>query len=389
MNNQKAVRSIRIFTIAAVFMLGIESGGFQLMLVEIASEYGLSATAMGTLVTVQYAAMLAIPLLFGRLADRVGKKRILQVFLPMLILGCALILVSPLLAAFYLGIFLIGAGYSMLESMSSAALSDAAPAKAEQNITLTQAFYSVGAMAGPAAVQMLLSRGIGWRAAFGGMMVGFILLLFLLAPVRFVNAQPAEVSGTRSAAGAGSLRCPAFTALVISICLYGLLETGFSFFLDYFFRGALSAGHLSALALAVFWLAQAGSRLLFGLSGRKPGRTVVALYLASGVSVLLAALCRSTGPAVVLCAVAGVSFGPIWPILIGSGTRNFPECSGTASGILMSFSGFGGAVAPTLLGWVADRMQARASMFLLGALGLIGAAACILSMHFLERRENR
>lgn len=58
-----------------IFLLGFESGGFQLALLKIAREFVLTNTEMGGLVSVQFLAMMIMPVIFGTLADIVGKKK--------------------------------------------------------------------------------------------------------------------------------------------------------------------------------------------------------------------------------------------------------------------------------------------------------------------------
>ena len=128
--------------------------------------------------------------------------------------------------------------------------------------------------------------------------------------------------------------------------------------------------------------------MLFGLRCGSPSRTLIVLYLLSAGCVLLFTVVGTAPLALGLSLAAGFAFGPVWPMLLGTGTANFPDSSGTASGIMMAFSGLGGTVASVLLGWIADRTDVRMSMLALGVLSLLGAGSCMAGIRILSGRRT-
>ena len=55
-----------------LFFVGFEMGGFQLVLRSVSAEFSTGTIGAGLLVAAQYASVILMPLLFGRLSDRVG-----------------------------------------------------------------------------------------------------------------------------------------------------------------------------------------------------------------------------------------------------------------------------------------------------------------------------
>ena len=54
------------------FLLGIETGGLQFILLKAANEFQMSQTTMGSLFTVQFVAVSIAPLIVGTISDRIG-----------------------------------------------------------------------------------------------------------------------------------------------------------------------------------------------------------------------------------------------------------------------------------------------------------------------------
>ena len=79
MNNKVSRRMLFIYICLLLAVLGMEAGGLQYHLLLISREMHLGAARMGNLVSAQYVAFILIPLLFGSLGDRYGKKKILIV----------------------------------------------------------------------------------------------------------------------------------------------------------------------------------------------------------------------------------------------------------------------------------------------------------------------
>ncbi len=150
-----------------IFCLGVESAGLQLALLRVSTEFRLSPMMMGTFATVQYAAMLIVQPIFGVVSDKLGKKRIASGGVFVFIIGCLIASIAGAPLTFMAGVFVVGVGFSVVESMLSAAVTDAFPSKAEQYINLTQSLFCAGAMLSPIITNWLITEfGFTWRAAF-------------------------------------------------------------------------------------------------------------------------------------------------------------------------------------------------------------------------------
>lgn len=98
------------------FLLGIETGGLQFVLLKIAREFGLSQMSMGSLMSVQFIAVTAAPLLVGALSDRIGKKIVIIVGCLIFALSAALCICAETVVLLQIGICGIGVAFGSLEA---------------------------------------------------------------------------------------------------------------------------------------------------------------------------------------------------------------------------------------------------------------------------------
>lgn len=353
------------------FFLGIESGGFQFVLMHVADEYSLNVTMMGVLVAVQFIAITLSPLIFGWIADHIGKKSMLLVFMPLFTGGCLLTASSRTTAVFIVGIFFIGMGFSVCESIGSSALSDAFPGKENKYLNIMQCGFGLGAVICPLLLNRLLAAGLyTWRLVFLSAGCGYVLLYPLLIISRFRKLQ---VSGYGSPVLLPSLFCtPYLPVLIFSMIAYGAIETGIAYFADSFFVFEYSDKQFGAYAIAGFWLAMSGSRFIFSWLKLK-SRTVILLgFLILFSFFVLLLLTRIQWLHLGIFIIMGAVAGPVWPVIIGMGASLYQGKSGIITGILAASCGLGGTMIPVLIGVVTEYRGLYGGFFLLALVSIFG-----------------
>ena len=374
------------------FCLGFQSGGFQLTLLRIAGEFGISAGAVGVFVAIQFSAVIVFPLALGWLSDRIGKKIVLLFFSGLCVLSCILIISLPFVYAFAAGIFLLGAGLALCESNSGAAIADAFPGKQEKYMNYVQAFFCLGATVGPLISDRMMGMGYTWRVVFvmTGAVYALAFIQYLFA--KFDNPAEQTEEQTKSANGKppyNLLLKPVFMCLIIAITVYVAVETGVAFFLDYLFTDLFNAPQLSAAAIAMFWLSMMISRFIFGIFG-KNGKTVTvyAFLLITGF-ILVITLMQSPAAALVCCFIIGFVHGPVWPNIVGLASREYPAYTGLAAGAMSAGSGLGGAMSPVFMGLLADRFNITTSFVVFAFVSVIGFAVMVGYMRLVKRDSTQ
>jgi len=372
---------------ALAFFLGFEAGGFQLALLKVSLEYSIASKWMGGLVAVQYTAIIIFPLLLGRLSDRIGKKTVLLMFVATFMAGCLTVVSIPHLAGFIVGIFVLGAGFSMSEATFTAAIADMYGKQQGKYHNLVQAFFCMGAMSGPIASDYAIQNyGFSWHVVFVACGTAYAVIFVLILFTEFAEVAPAAESLHPGAARHSYwiLATPVLASLLVAITMYVAMENGFAFFFDLLFVQKLGAPELSASAISLFWLAMMLGRLLGSLLHRYEKTVIRVLFLC--VSVFSVAIALSSNPmlSLVLCFVLGFSHGPIWPFIISLTAKEYPQDTGLAAGFMMAGSGAGGALSPILMGYLAGIFGIQYSFFMLSLVAVCGFFAA-LKYHRLKK----
>ena len=368
-----------------MFFVGFEMGGFQFALRSISSEFSISGSGSGFLVAAQYISVIILPLLFGHLADKIGKRVVLLSFCVVFLLGCVFAAFSAGIASFIFGVFLIGAGYSVCETAGSAALSDASRENGTRWVNLSQSALCLGAVVSPILTQVCAKAfGSNWRLVFLVCLVGALLSAALLLAGR-IPASPVKQPGHASPLKFKHFLDLPFALFFFSILLYVGLENGLGYFVESLFSLELGTVSLGAYAISAYWASMAFSRLLFGMLPLKPERTLILCLGVSGALFLALSLLKAPVSALVTCALIGFAFGPVWSSLMTLAATRSPRSSGGAMGLMSAGCGLGGAMFPALMGVISDSLNLRAAFLLLA---LTAAVAAVLSLFASRKQTN-
>lgn len=359
-------------SLGITFFLGFEGGGFQLALLQVAAEFQLSNTLMGFLVTAQFIAVMLSPLLFGPIADRIGKKRVLLFAMPIFIVGCFFAASAWTAATFIIGVFIIGCGVGVCECLVSANMTDNFPEQANRYMNMTQCTFSLGAVVSPILTKYLMDQfAMSWRGAFFMAGLGYVVLLPLMALAHSVSVRTPEkikVSGSLLQLGKQKF----FVALFLCIFLYVGIETGIAYFADSLFSVEIMRPELGAYAISTFWLIMSGSRLLFSFIKIQERKAILAGYGLSALAGILMLVLPNAAVTFFGIALIGFAFGPIWPMIMTMGTKSSPEMTGLVSSLLMAAGGLGGALLPVMMGACTDTLGLYWAFGILIAFMIVG-----------------
>ncbi len=361
-----------------LFVFGFVTGGVQLVLADIAGEFKMQYTAMGSIVTMYFIATLCMPILFGHIGDKFGKKKVLALAFVFFLSGCLLAMFAQNAAGLYIGMFVMGAGVSVGECMGTAALSDSHPERSEKNLNLSQSFFSGGSVVSPFIIMALMGAGFSWRIVYISSAVIFLFFIPLLKMSAF-PVRPPEGGHTLERQSVFSLlKSKILIVLVICLMIYVGIESGVAYFADSFFTVELGQQAFSAAAISLYWLAVTLSRILFGVINVNAQKVLAASFGLAAVVLVFLAISTNAPLALALCIVVGFLYGPIWPMLVAQAAKRFTASSGTVTSIMMIGGGAGGALVPVLMGLVADNADLRWSMGLLVVLAVVAFFCCML-----------
>ncbi len=347
-------RALRSTQYLAFVGLGLSQGIIGPLLPSIQAEVAMSDWRAGLFGAGQFIGILATGLVGGWLADRFGKKAFVLVASALLAAGLWGYTLAgafwPLLAA----AVVTGLGGGGYEVGVNALQADHADAEGSgHGMSLLHAFYGIGAVVGPFAVQAALQRGWGWRPALWGaaaipLAVGAALWPQRIAPGR---SSPAEDRGGEA------LRQPALWVCGLVFLAYVGVEMSMGIWIPtYWARRAPGSAVPAPYLSAIFWGTLTAGRFVAGLVADRLGHLRF-LALAALQVVLLGVLWSIfSGPAFTVVAVMaiGAALAGVYPTAMAYATDRFPGQSGVVVGFLSVFVALGGFLLPSGLGRLSD-----------------------------------
>jgi len=358
-----------------LFCYGFMVGGQQLVLTTVCEQFGIGVMGMGTMVAILHVASMLTPAIMGAVADRVGKKKILVLFTVLYGIGCLIAAFSPVLASFVVAMLVIGAGYSVCESLTSATCVEISTEDGARYINLTQCLLSVGAILGPIVMGNLPVFPFGsWRLLYIFCGLPLVIIGLCLSRMAFPTAETGKAVKT----SARQLwLSPIFLALIVSMFLYVGLENGFGYFVEILFDGKRSGLQLGAYGISAYWAGMAISRFVYSLFAYRPHRTVRLSFLAAAAAFIALVVLQSGWLCVGLCAIVGFAYGPIWTTIVAGAAERFPQHKASATGLMSAACGLAGILYPMFMGVIVENLDIRIGFVILAVTASLGAVLAI------------
>ena len=353
--NMTVVKTLT-YLMFAMFAMTTDSVG--LIIPEVIRTFGLSLTAAGTF---QYATMAGIAvaaLLFGQLADRLGRRPTIIVGLVLFASACFLMVTGDRLTVFAILLGLSGVAIGVFKTGALALIGDISTSTAQHTtiMNMAEGFFGVGAILGPAILTRLLQRGLPWQWLYlvaGSMCVGLIVLALL---VKYPESP--KPAGGQVLKGTGrALRSPYVLAFSAGAFLYVGVEAAIYVWMPTWFEGySGSATTFAAYGISIFFLLRAAGRFLGAwLLGRIQWQAALAFF--SGGILLCFALSVAAGVewAVYLLPLSGLFMSVIYPTLNSKGISCLPKSEhGAGAGVILFFTCVSAVAAPLAIGAVGD-----------------------------------
>ena len=320
---------------------------------EIRQSFALSEIAAGSLFSVMMIIAALTSGIAGRLADKIGRKRVLITGLSLLALGFGLAGISAHPVWFFFFLAVTGVGYGFTPPSLYAIMSDLLPLRRGLGASLVSVTYGIGGAVG-ALLASRVTAAFGWRTAFVG--VGVIGAADMLVQLWWIR----DVRPSRTAARSGSFR----DALTLAILILAVAEFigGSVFWASAAWTPTLlrtakglslkDAGWvMSVLSVANMF----GSFCLGNLSDKFGRKRVVALsaFPAAIAAFIVFNWLQNSLALAIGIAIFGLIKASVPALVVALAQESAPPGNaGSASGIIMSLHYFAGVVAPLIAGQI-------------------------------------
>jgi MFS family permease len=354
----------------------------------VAADLEFDEFQLGLAVSGYYAAASMCGLLFGRLGDRIGPRRLLVLAAG---IGCATLCgigLSWSWASLAAWLVVGGVVNSLSQLAASLNISYRVPAaRLGLAVAVKQAAVPAATLLAGVAVPTV-ALTLGWRWVFGFAGLGTLVAAVVLAAGR---RQPVPAR-----AGAGSGLGPVRGPLVVLAvaCAFGAMSLTVlgSFFVSYAVSIGMPVG-VAGLVLAAGSVGAIAVRLVAGWGAdRRPGRSLreaSALLAVGGVALAVLPFVASW-PAVTLVLVVAFAAGTGWPGLLNLAVlRIGPHAPAAATGITFTGSSIGCVVGPALFGFVAARGGFTVAWLVTASSLIMCAGLMLLGRHRVRTVQRR
>ncbi|RSK29012.1 MFS transporter [Bacillus sp. HMF5848] len=164
---QSEVSKRKLLTMAGVGWLfdAMDVGILSFVMAAIATDWGLSKTEVGWIGSINSVGMAVGALLFGVMADKIGRKHVFIITLLLFSIGSGLSALTSTLTVFLLLRFLIGMGLGGELPVASALVAESVEAKERGRIVvLLESFWAAGWLIA-ALISYFVIPSYGWRIA--------------------------------------------------------------------------------------------------------------------------------------------------------------------------------------------------------------------------------
>lgn len=159
-------RMIAFVVVLSVFFDAVDMGAMTFLLPSLKEAFGLGARTAGLLGSMSMAGMLVGSLVAGRLADRVGRKVMLQYSMILWGLSGLALALSWNVPSLLVFRFLLGVGLGAEYPVANAMLPEFLPAKSRgRYMTVMEGLAPIGVITAGLVAYLVLPQ-IGWRAVF-------------------------------------------------------------------------------------------------------------------------------------------------------------------------------------------------------------------------------
>jgi fucose permease len=326
------------------------------------TEYDLSNTQYGLLFVPQVITAIAASLLAGRLAGRVGMKRVYLWGLMAGLVSMCLLVASTLFTSeqsLAFGLLLLataclGVGFGLTVPSLNTLTAAFHPGAAARSVLVLNALLGLGTALAPVFVAVFVGLGFWWGLPVlsAGLLIGLLVVSWRL-PLR-AGARRAAAAAT--AAAAIPARFWVFAGFAV---LYGFCETinGNWAQLDMTTEVGTSTT-TAAIALTTFWAMVTVGRVFFAIVERwfPATRTIHVLPFVLACVFLVIAVLPSDAPAlgVLTFGLAGLGCSALLPLTISFGQGELVSISTAVAGGVIAFYQVGYGIAAFGIGPLLD-----------------------------------
>jgi len=348
---------VKWMTCLMFFVFAMTTDAVGVIIPKVVEQFQLSLTEAAAF---HYVPMIFIGLsglFLGRLADKVGRKKVILAGLALYTLACIAFALGDNFMFYLLLLGVCGLSIGLFKTGALALLGDIS-SNAEGHTKLmnrVEGFFGLGAIAGPALVGILIAANMAWTQLY--LLAGLIcaILLVLAWRMEYPAYQPQQQTSLfqslvlvkdKYALGFSlAIACYVATEVAIFVWLPTLLQQ---------YEGQYTT--LAAHAITVFFILRTVGRFLAEWLLSRFNWTVLLAWFGSAIFICFAlSMLGGVDWALWLMPLSGLFMSMMYPTLNSKGISCFERHQhGAVAGLILAFTALAAALGPLLMGLVGD-----------------------------------
>jgi fucose permease len=315
----------------------------------------------------------------GLVTERLGRRRVLTLAAALIALGLVGLGLAPSWPIFLAAALPGGLGAGLIDGGGNGLFLDLYTTGRGRALNLLHLFFSIGALAAPVTIGLLVENGADWRAILiaTGLAAIPLAVLFGVVAMPHGRREPRALDATSRRIAVPRLAAP-LLLLAVAIACYVASEVGVSSWLVRYLEPApLST---ATLALSLYWAGIAVGRLVSSQLADRFDHRRFTLTCATGLAISLvgAILVPVLPVSIALFALAGVASGPIFPMIVALGGEKYRDRSAAVSGFLGGTAVTGSIIYPPIMGFLSVSVGLTVAMLGNVVLAIACAGALVL-----------
>ena len=378
------------FTMASVASLP------ALLFVTFHERYGVSWTLLGTLVLVNFCTQLAIDLIFTLFSKKFNVAKVVKVMPFITSSGFIIYAFFPMFFsdAAYLGLLLGTVVFSVSSGLSEVLLSPIIAAIPSENpqrdMSTLHSLYAFGVFFVVIVVTLFL-KVVGEENWY--YLTLFFAVLPLIPAVLFMTSPIPDISGKQSGLPSQKpeKRALGLTLFVCCIFFGACAEVGMTNWISGYMETVLHIDKAlgDVLGMAGFAVLLGLTRISYAKWGKNIGKMLFVGMIGSAVCYLVAGLSPYAIPAFIACILTGIFTAMLWPGTLILMEEKYGGIGVVAYALMSAGGDFGAAIAPQLMGVVADHAGMQASMLVNAIFPILGIVVMIFILAYFKKQEKR
>lgn len=343
---------------ATMFLLGSIQTTKGLVLEQVQHDIEISLTLLGTVMSFFQWGFTLAALITGYMTDKKGVRYMMLVGSGLMAAGLVMTGMAASAASFLGFYMIVGLGIGSMMTAICSVIPKLFSQQASMLFNVGNAFFGVGLIIAPFALNMLFSNGITWRYFYYGIALVVVLMMLVMSTLEVDNGSKSEKLTFSNAIQV--LKNRQVAILIAFFAFYVAMEAAFFNFFPLFISGldfdGISAAEKTAKAVAVlgmfgfmFTAFRFAGGYITGFLGEK-----ATLVIFSGLA--LFSLLSGTlfaEQAIYIFIAFGVGLSLLWTTAQTIITRGTDK-EGTVIGLTYVAAGIGGVIAGQVVGSLSD-----------------------------------